>query len=501
MPFVPAPTSLGTSPLPTPGEQPPTARAVRFGVMAALSILVVALAIGQLFLNNILFLTPGLQAQAGGAVAGQGGATFQGFVFGWTRRDTGGGYQTAASLGNMKSQANLFHMNAVIIKVVADMPARSESDIFWHSTDKNNLDTLPDADYLRAIQDARKAGLVPILELEVRQQDTVLSRGDESPSLVGATWSSLHSNQVVGLENGSTGVIGTLEKTWFDNYTAFAVHFAQISQSLHLPYFIFGDGLTNVSYDTSATSAQADPGGIDRSVPGDVPCPKTASGRRECEWRHVIQALRNSKYALLMNHAQTEQGGGYTGKLIYAASWSGASDGGATKPEFEQISWWDAVSYIGLNAGFPITQNQSDAPVNVLDDGWHGRGTGLAGQGDIFSRLETVAEKYRKQIVFTAAGYSSAPGANSAAFTTGNVSAVEDDFEQLNDMQALLTTFTGTAWWAGVFWTGDEPVAPRTKQPNWNISTNWAGDNLANSKASGKWLATFYQNAPIACSC
>ena len=37
------------------------------------------------------------------------------------------------------------------------------------------------------------------------------------------------------------------------------------------------------------------------------------------------------------------QGGGLLGKLIYAASAVGASEG-ATEPEFERISWWDAVS-------------------------------------------------------------------------------------------------------------------------------------------------------------
>jgi hypothetical protein len=68
--------------------------------------------------------------------------------------------------------------------------------------------------------------------------------------------------------------------------------------------------------------------------------------------------------------------------------------------------------------------------------------------------------------------------------------------EQLNDMQALIFTFRGTSWWAGVFWSADEPVSPRDKQPNWQVGSSWAGDTPATSKKAGQWLATYYQQSP-----
>jgi hypothetical protein len=493
MPLSPAPLFPGASPLPPTGKQPPDRRALRVGALLAILTLIVALVLGQLLLVRIEFLTPGLQAQAlGGSNGGGGAATFQGFTMAWTRRQTGGGYSTPASLKNMQSQAGLFHMNAVLIPVVADMPDRSDSKILWHSSDSGNMDTLSDNDYVKAIQDARKAGLVPILELELRQFNTLQPVTDSS-LYIGKYWSGLRSDKTL-----TSHRIGAVETAWFDNYTAFAAHYAQMSAQYHLPYFIFGDQLTNLTYDTDSTNAKNDPRGIVR-VAGDPQF--SCGGRRECAWRHLINALRNQSYATLAGN-KSQTGGGYSGKLIYGAYWDAAPEGGAQNPEFESIAWWDAVDYIGVDAYFPLTQNQAIPPLGTLEDSWHGKGNELGlsnSKKDIYARLEKVSDNYHgKPIIFTGAGYQSAPGANSAQ---GVTNTAPENAEQLNDMQALLMTFTGSPFWAGVFWYADEPISPRHSQPNWDTGTNWAGDTLNDSKDAGKWLATYYHNNPIRCSC
>ncbi|MEO7001399.1 MAG: hypothetical protein ABI068_06325, partial [Ktedonobacterales bacterium] len=406
MPLSPAPLIPGTSPLPTPGQRPPDRRALRLGAFVALPVLLVAFALGPFVLNPLVFLTPRFQAQAGSGVPQSGAAPFQGFVFSWTRPQRGGGYTTPASLQNMRSQATLFHMNTVIIPVVADMPVRSATYVAWHDSDKNDIHTLPQSDYVQAIKDARAAGLVPILELVVKQQDQD-SFGDDSSTLVGKPWAGEKGS--ITFVNGS---VLTLERGWFDSYTAFAVAYATLSQQYHLPYFIIGDDLTSVTYDTSNTTAQADPGGIDHGVPGEsFP---NCSGRRDCEWRHVIHAVRSPGYATFMGH-QSRTGGGYTGQLIYAANWSGADQGDASSPEFEAISWWDAVDIIGVDAYFPLTQNLAAPGIQTLQSAWQGVGQDLAlkqGQSDIYDRLAKVAAQYNRQILFTGAGYASSPGAN-----------------------------------------------------------------------------------------
>lgn len=495
MPLSPAPLP-GISPIPAPGARPPDHRALRLGALAMLPALIVALLAGPLWFPALGFLIGHVQGQAGGGVPQAGSAQFQGFVYNWTASQKGGGYTTPASLANMQSQASLFHMNAVIIPVVADMPTRSGSALLWHAGEKGNKDTLPEGDYEQAIKDAQHAGLLPVLELQVRQYD-YLSGSDNSAALVGRVWyDSKASDNFVALG----GNVGVLERTWFDNYTAFAAEYARVSQKYHLPYYIIGDGLVNVSTDTAHTSVKGDPTGIDRGVPGEnFP---NCTGRRDCEWRHVIHAIKSPEYANYIKHLG-QQGGGYGGKLIYAASWGGASEG-ETDPEFENISWWDAVDIIGVDAYFPLTQMSTDLDVTSLEQAWNGQlQTGATSQKNIAQRLATVAANANKSILFTAAGYASSQGANSTPWSlAGSGSAPGttqpvDGLEQLNDMQALLQTFTGLPWWDGVFWNGDEPLAPRVSQANWASDSNWAGDTLAKSKPSGQWLATYYKPNPL----
>jgi hypothetical protein len=491
MPLSPSPLMPGTSPLPTPGRRPPSGRALRTGALLAIPLLVVLLVGGQLMLPRIIFLAPGLLAQTGNS-GGQSSnaAPFQGFTMQWTRRNTGGGFDTPASLENMTFEAKTFHMNAVIIPVVADMRIRSAPTIAWHPNDTGNKDTFDDSVYLRAISDARKAGLVPILELQVLQQDP-LSTGShgvvETSQLVGVAWSNLLSNITTF---GSKDPVGVQEHKWFDAYTQFAVHFAQMSEQNHLPYFIIGDQLTNVAVDSAHTTAKADPKGIDHGVPGEsFP---TCAGRRDCGWRHVVHALRSSTYATFIGHT-SQQGASYTGKLIYAASWGGAPEG-VTQSEYDHIAWWDAVDYIGVDAFFPLTQN-ADVSVSDLVDAWNGKGLDLQGQGNIVSKLQQLSVNTQRTVLFTGAGYASVAGANSAPLI-GSADCCDEN-EQLNDMQALFQAFSVAPFWEGVFWYGAMPVSPRSQQSNYKTSSYWGGDTLKTSKLAGQWLAQYYQPNPL----
>ncbi|MGZ3674893.1 MAG: hypothetical protein ACXVCO_11335, partial [Ktedonobacterales bacterium] len=406
MPLSPAPLLPGLSPLPTPGRQPPSPRAVRLGALVAIVTLVVALVAGQFALPYMLFLAPGLgaKAYAGGGV--QNDTSFQGFVFDWDRlaaanSSVPGGYDKPDSLKNMSSQAKDFHMNAVIIPVYMDMAHRSDSALSCDSRDRDNQSTLPDADYNRAIQDALKAGLVPILELRVRLVPD--QGGTDTPDEAGVRWSASSAGSAVTPFNGSkTDTTGNLERGWFDKYTACAVRFAQMSKQHNLPFFIIGDGLSSVTYDTDSTNAKADPNGL-KSVrkPGD-PCPDNAAGRRECEWRHVIHAIKSQNYPALNSNAALT-GAAYTGKLIYAASWTHdplADPGGATQSEFDHITWWDAVDFIGVDANFPLTKDQPDAPVSVLTDAWKGQGANHA-SGNIYQSLGNISDSVQRAVVFT----------------------------------------------------------------------------------------------------
>ncbi len=492
MPLSPSPLLPGTSPIPAPGRRPPGRRALSMGALVAIPLLIVLLAGGQFILPRVLFLAPGILAQTGNSPSGQAGnsAPFQGFTMTWMRRQTGGGFDTSASLDNMTFEARTFHMNSVIIPVVADMPTRSASYLAWHPNDNGDKDTFDDSVYIRAINDAKKAGLVPILELQVLQQDVLSTTAhgiDETSQLVGVAWSNLPSKYNIAGEKDS---IGVLEHKWYDNYTQFAVHFAQLSQQHHLPYFIIGDQLTNTAVDTNRTTVQSDPNGIDRGVPGEsFP---TCSGRRDCGWRHVAHALRSPTYDTFNGHT-SQPGASYTGKLIYAASWDGATEG-ATGSEFDHITWWDAIDYIGVDAFFPLTQN-ADVTVPDLANAWHGKGLDLQGNGDIYGKLQKVATTFNRPVLFTAAGYVSAAGANGDPL--GATSSSPDPTEQLNDMQALSQVFSAAPFWQGVFWYTDQPVPTRSSRSGYATSSYWGGDTLAASKPAGQWLSQYYTANPL----
>lgn len=504
MTLAPAPLLPGHSPLPTPGERPADRRALRMGALVATTTLVVALVAGQLSLNRLLFLTPGLLARAATNQGGTQSAAFQGFTYLWTKanqdQNTSAGFNSPASLVNMRSEATDFHMNTVVIPVFADMPSMNQSTLYWHASDNfAQLDTLPDLDYLKAIDDARKAGLEPIVELEVRQYDPQKTP-DTRPLYVGENWYGLKSDANLSI-GGNTESVGQLERTWVDNYTAFAVHYATLAQSKHVKYFIIGDGLANLTSDSTNSSAQNDPTAT--SVPpGDTFNAAACSGRHECEWRHIIHAVRSLTYSNYMDN-HPENGANYSGKLIYAASWAAPDAAGSGPGEFEAIKWWDAVDAIGVDAYFPLTTS-TDLQTSDLEAAWHNQGADLAGEGDIFSRLQAVSDSNHKEILFTGAGYESAPGANGSPGRTDGVSP--DQNEQLTDMQALLGTFSGQPWWIGVIWYYDQPQTPRSAQFNWQKGTQWAGDNLLGSKPTdvkkaGQWLATYYQSMPVPCLC
>ena len=53
-------------------------------------------------------------------------------------------------------------------------------------------------------------------------------------------------------------------------------------------------------------------------------------------------------------------------KLIYAANW-GSALMRCHRTGFNQIAWWDAVDYIGVDAFFPLMQVQADATVDDLE--------------------------------------------------------------------------------------------------------------------------------------
>jgi hypothetical protein len=453
----------------------------------ALISLAVILVFGTGWLTGATFFLPAHSAQA---QFGSPGAplAFQGFHDLWLRKWGDHQFLQPDSLHILTSEATDYHMNAAAIDVNADIDTTYSTTLSFNPTDAGNTDTLPDQDIERAITDALTAGLTPVLTLQVQVTNDLISK---SPAAIGTLWYDTPGQKPAPQNQGSN--VGQAEHLWFDNYTAYAVHYAQLSQKYHLPYFIFGNNLVDITTDTNNTG----PGSYGASgAPGEqLQC----QGRRDCQWRHVINAMKSQSYTDYQGQKQT--GGGYQGKLIYGASWGGADVGPV---EFEHITWWDALDFIGVSGFFPLTKNAADPPVQTLIDAWHGKqdDLDLAGQGDIIGRLNAVVQKYKHPLLFTEAGYESAPGSNTAPGAAEQTAS--DTLEQANDMKALLQALTPQAapWFVGILWASDEPKWPRSSVQGWATSTAWAGDTVTgtgphDAKPGGKFLASFYQPRPV----
>src|SRR5690606_29911657 len=89
---------------------------------------------------------------------------------------------------------------------------------------------------------------------------------------------------------------------------------------------------------------------------------------REDDWRKVIAEIRNV----------------YSGKLIYAANFT----------EFEQVKFWDALDYIGIQAYFPLS-TKPNPELADLKSGWEKH----------FPKIEKLVAEYKKPVMFTEIGY------------------------------------------------------------------------------------------------
>ncbi len=197
-------------------------------------------------------------------------------------------------------------------------------------------------------------------------------------------------NSSNGRFNINFGADETAWTAWFASYTRFITHYAALAQELHAEYFAVGTELG------------------DTVTHGD-------------QWRSVIHAVRAV----------------YSGPLTYAA---------LTYIEPLEISWWDQLDAIGIDAYFAVTLTKNPTPAQ-MELGW----------SPTVAFLGEIAHHWNKPIILTEVGYMSVDGTN---ILPGDWSLAgdTDPQEQADSYQALFEAFSGHSWWKGVFW--------------WALSTN-----------------------------
>jgi len=172
-------------------------------------------------------------------------------------------------------------------------------------------------------------------------------------------------------------------RIWFASYEGFIKHYALFAEKKGVEQLCVGTEL-------SATEARA------------------------TEWRHIINEVRNH----------------YSGSLTYSANFDRAGN----------ITWWDALDYIGVNAYYPLTDLDSPC-LAELKKAWRPYVAGL----------RRLAVEWQKPVLFTEIGYRSADGANKRPWAWTEKRPV-DLGEQADAYRATFESVFEKSWLAGIYW-------------------------------------------------
>jgi Glycoside Hydrolase Family 113 len=193
-----------------------------------------------------------------------------------------------------------------------------------------------------------------------------------------------------GIWVGNGGYAGDLEfaasnerAQWFESYGRFLEHYARLATRVHADLFCVG-------------------GEFVRLTP------------YEAEWRKLIARARSL----------------YPGPLVYAANFG---------DEFERITFWDALDYIGLQDYYPLPDN--------------------LGTEEVLRKVEAVQQEYQRPVILTEVGFSSGDASNRQPWEDGHG---KPSLElQARCYQVVFKAFYDKPWFEGMYW--------------WKVGTNGFG--------------------------
>jgi Glycoside Hydrolase Family 113 len=171
---------------------------------------------------------------------------------------------------------------------------------------------------------------------------------------------------------------------WFDSYEQWIIHYALISELMHADLFCIGTEMVE------------------------------ATTQHPKRWREMIARVRQV----------------YSGPIVYAANWG---------KEFEEITFWDALDYMGLDNYYPVRDSVEESPDIMRERFLEQK-----------AKLKALATRWQKPLLFTEIGYM----ANEAA----GMGSREDQYTKYDEkMQAecyklALETYWNEPWFAGMYW-------------------------------------------------
>lgn len=178
------------------------------------------------------------------------------------------------------------------------------------------------------------------------------------------------------------------EEAWrafFGNYSYWMAHYALLAELYHLDLLCIGTEMAQTTL------------------------------RRPSDWRYLIHRLRKL----------------YDGKLTYAANWG---------EEFENITIWDDLDYIGLNCYYPLSTKDNPSQQELE--------TGFA---VVLSKIDQVWNRYHKPVILTEIGFASVdhPWKEPHVDWGDHVYNEED---QKRCYEVIFNGIHGKPWCKGILW-------------------------------------------------
>ncbi len=142
---------------------------------------------------------------------------------------------------------------------------------------------------------------------------------------------------------------------------------------------------------------------------------RTFSHHRPAFWTALIRKVRSI----------------YDGEVTYSANWD----------EYEKISFWHDLDYVGVDMYFPVSKSKTPQ-VKRTRKKWK----------SIAKNLKRVSQKYEKQILLSEFGYRNIPYAGRRPWTHDKGEKIKPNNEaQSNLYEALFQAFWNESWVAGGF--------------------------------------------------
>ena len=171
---------------------------------------------------------------------------------------------------------------------------------------------------------------------------------------------------------------------WEANYEAYILQLAKVAEVLEVDLFSIGTEL------------------------------KQSAWRRPAFWRQLIQKVRII----------------YAGELVYSANWD----------EYQKITFWQDLDYIGVDTYFPINKMETPSIKKTLKN-WR----------SIQKQLKKISKKENRKILLTEFGYRSVAYAGKRPWTHNLGGETANNEAQRNLYEAFFQTFWKKNWIAGGF--------------------------------------------------